>query len=138
MYSRYYLPICSTVDEDFLSFCRLSDNFLCVQKLSSFIGFHLLILGALSCASGALFRKFSPGAMTWNIFPILFLWQFWHIRFPVEIFDPLHMCFVQHERWTSNLILFLGSDQFCQNCLLNELSWTICQKLGSHCWKHNI
>lgn len=59
-----YLPICSTVGEDFLSFCRLSENFLCVQKLSNFIGFHLLILGALSCAGGVLFRRFSPGAMT--------------------------------------------------------------------------
>lgn len=73
MYSRYYVPICSTVGEDFLSFCRLSDNFLCVQKLSNFIGFHLLILGALTCAVGGLFRKFSPGATTGNIFRIIFL-----------------------------------------------------------------
>jgi hypothetical protein len=71
-------------------FVLLTMSFV-LQKLSSFMMSHLLIIDFRSCAISVLFRNLSPVPI--NLIPHFLFYQVHCVCFYVEVFDPLELKF---------------------------------------------
>ena len=76
-----------------------------LQKLLSFRRSHLLIVVLSVCATGVMFRKWSPVLMRSRVCPTFFSLRFSVSGFMLRTLNHLDLCFVQGNRFGSICIL---------------------------------
>ena len=128
------------VGEDLSPFCMLPfclvDSVLCFTEAFQFQEVPLLIVSLSVCATGVIFRKWSPVPMRSSVLPTFSSKRFSMNGFMLRTLIHLDMSFVYGDRNGSIFILRHVDIQLCQHHLLNMLSFfpllflLLCQKLG--------
>ena len=116
------------VGEDLFPFCRLpfclTDSVLCLQKLFSFRRSHLLIVNLSVCATGVIFRKWSPVPMCSKLLLTFSSISFSVTGFMLMSLIHLDLSFMQDDHYGSICILHTTL-QLCQPHLLKMPSFSI-------------
>ena len=127
VYFGDHLSVLCGVEEDLFLFCRLPFFLLVIsfalQKLLSFRKSHLLIVALSVCATGVIFRKWSPVPMRSSVLPTFSSMRFSVVGFMLRSLIHVDLSFVHDERYGS-IFIFLHVDiQLFQHHLLNMLSF---------------
>ena len=107
-----------------------------LQKLFSFRRSHLLIVSLSVCATGVIFRKWSPVSAHSNVLPTFFAMRLSVVGFMLRSLIHLDLSFVHGDRYGFIFILLHVAIQLCQHHLLKMLSFfhciilLLCQKSG--------
>jgi hypothetical protein len=94
-----------------------------LQKLSSFMKYHLSILDLRTCAIGTLFRKFLPMPMGSRLFPTFSSIIFSVSGLMLRSLTHLDLRFVQGDNYGSIFIILHTDSQLDQHHLLKMLSF---------------
>ena len=92
---------------------------------------HLFIVALIVCATGVIFRKWSPVPMCCSLLPTFSSIRFSVVRLILRSLIQLDMSFVHGDRYGSIFMLLQVDIQLCQNHLLKMLSFFHCIILAS-------
>ena len=91
-----------------------------LQKFLSFRRSHLLIVSLIVCATGAIFRKWSPVSMRSNVFPTFSFMRFSMVGFMLRSLIHLDLSFVYDDRYGSFSFFYMLISKKCKSKQLWE------------------